>query len=93
MVLRRVNVIFLILLIGFLGVLIVWINNVVYKKAKYLDELKDERDMWYVKYMNSIKNYYQRRWGYEVQGIFNSNSSDSLVSDSTSKIIPNSDIR
>ncbi|MEO0224454.1 MAG: hypothetical protein ABIL76_05105 [candidate division WOR-3 bacterium] len=82
-----------ILIIGLLGILNVWINNIVYIKARKIDELKDERDIWYIKYMNSISDYYKRRWNYEVKDSFNTSIFDSLVSDSNNKVVPNSNSR
>ncbi|MEO0143403.1 MAG: hypothetical protein ABIL49_05215 [candidate division WOR-3 bacterium] len=93
MVLKKLRILILIIIIGVLGILNVWINNVIYYKAKYIDELRDERDVWYIKYMNAISEYYKRRWNYEVKDSFNSGILDSLVSDSNSKIIPHSNNR
>lgn len=93
MVLRRFKFIILVILIGFLGVFNVWINNVIYYKAKYIDELRDIRDVWYIKYMNSISEYYKWRWNYERKDSFYIIISDSLVSDSDNKIIPSANSR
>ncbi len=93
MVLRRFKFIILVILIGFLGVFNVWINNVIYYKAKYIDELRDIRDVWYTKYMNSISEYYKWRWNYERKDSFYIIISDSLVSDSNNKIIPSANSR
>lgn len=89
MVLKKLKIFIFILIIGFLGILNVWINNIIYIKARKIDELKDERDIWYIRYMNSISDYYKRRWNYEVKDSFNTSFPDSLVSDSNNKAISN----
>lgn len=89
MVLKNLKIFIFILIIGFLGILNVWINNIVYIKARKIDELKDERDIWYIKYMNSISDYYKRRWNYEVKDSFNTSFPDSLVPNSNNKVISN----
>jgi IS4 transposase len=88
-VLKNLKVFIFISIIGVLGILNVWINNIVYIKARKIDELKDERDIWYIKYMNSISDYYKRRWNYEIKDSLNNSVSDGLVSDSGNKAISN----
>ncbi|MCS7245238.1 MAG: hypothetical protein N2504_03715 [candidate division WOR-3 bacterium] len=93
MVLNRLKTIILITLLGILGILNVWINNLVYSKGRKIDELKDERDIWYVKYMQSISEYYRRDWFYENKDYPNNSNFNSMVGDSNNKAISHPNFR
>jgi hypothetical protein len=76
---RNISIILFIFIIGILGVFIVWLNNFIYIKSKEISDLKDERDIWFSKYVQEIDYYYKRRWFYEDKKFDTADSSFYLV--------------